>query len=102
MNRALKIFVCLSIISAVVGTASTAGAQDPALNRDRQPSSKRFASAGDHLRTRAWLEGAGLSSSGDSFMDGLFHLAIGVGYPINPTMNFNLSAGTALRFGISF
>jgi len=49
-----------------------------------------------------WLEDAGVSCVDDSFVYGLFHLGMGVSYPVSQNSNITVSGGQTFHFGMSF
>jgi hypothetical protein len=102
MTRLLRTLVFVVAAGVLLGLAGTASAQELCLNRDRDPIPQRFATAGDLHQTRIWLERAGLSAHPGSFMDSVFHFAVGIGYPMSPSTNFHIGGGTGFRFGVSF
>lgn len=87
---------------ALFGVSRPAFAENFSLNRDRPLSFPSIASKSDLVRMGRWLEGTGMSHAHDSFVYDLFHLGMGVSYPVSPSSNITVSGGQTFLLGMSF
>lgn len=87
---------------ALLGAWRPTFAEDFSLNRDRPLTFPSIASKMDLLRMQQWLETAGISYVHESLVYGVFHLGMGVSYPVSLRSNITVSGGKTIQLGMSF